>query len=150
MYNFVHKPTSTCIIKKGYSGQESVNFSTDVHNQHLKGKVHHLSSWRGPRQGEQPHNYLKFYFSLTSFKDVIFPWLEVKFSAFSQALKWFIFPWISVPALWQLCLKLSWWKRNSISNSLLLTIKTKHRSHPSVSLFDCLVRRRNVQNTCWC
>lgn len=38
------KATTTCIIKKKYSGQESVNCSTKVHNRYQRGKGQHLSS----------------------------------------------------------------------------------------------------------
>lgn len=59
-----------------YKGQDMLSTAlNDVHNQHRKEKCHHLLSWKWPRQDEQLHIYFNFNHSLTSFKDVNFPWL---------------------------------------------------------------------------
>ena len=51
------------------------------------GFITYSPKWKWPRHEKQLHINLKFHFSLTSFKDLNFPWLRLKFSDFPQALK---------------------------------------------------------------
>ena len=82
---------------KGFAGQEYVNCfkqCTWRASTSRKGKCHHLLSYRRPRQVQQLHIHQQFHIFLTSFIDVSFLSLKVKFPDFSLNLKKFQFPWL--------------------------------------------------------